>query len=112
MRTITRWLPMTSHGSHESDAASEPDIDQTPDDANLEERVRAFLSRQGSFALQGIQIAANGGHVTLRGYVHSFYEKQLCLECTKRVAGVKAIVNRIEVSTVSEGDVPLDQGAK
>jgi hypothetical protein len=45
-----------------------------------------------------LEVAADNGIVTLRGRVHSFYEKQLCHCACRRVAGVVNMVDAIVVT--------------
>lgn len=66
-------------------------------DRDLERRVLNFLiSRQVPCAHQ-IDISADGGVVTLRGRVASYYHKQLCVHCAQRVAGVIRIIDQVRV---------------
>jgi osmotically-inducible protein OsmY len=66
-------------------------------DRELEQRVVAYLQEQQRHALRQIDVRAEGGTVTLRGRVGSFYEKQLCLGCLRRVPGVAHVVDQIDV---------------
>ena len=68
-----------------------------PTPKDLETRIRIFLAGQGVAALRRITVSANGGTVTLCGRVGSFYEKQLCLNCCRHVAGVIQIIDEIQV---------------
>jgi osmotically-inducible protein OsmY len=47
--------------------------------------------------LSRIAVEADGGTVVLRGQVQSYYQKQLCLNCCRRVAGVRELIDEIEV---------------
>ena len=66
-------------------------------ESDLESRIRIFLAEQGVAALRRIAVSATGGTVNLCGRVHSFYEKQLCLNCCQHVAGVIRVIDEIEV---------------
>lgn len=70
----------------------------TGNDQELERRVANFLAQRHVATLRNIQVAAKDGIVTLRGLVQSFYERQLCLSCCQRVAGVVRLVDEIEVA--------------
>jgi len=50
-------------------------------------------------ALRHIEVQADNGTVTLRGRVTTFFQKQLCLNCCRRVAGVIDLVDRVDVVT-------------
>mgnify|MGYP003352492822 CR=1 FL=1 len=52
-------------------------------------------------------VDAYDGTVTLYGRVHSFYQRQICLQCCQRVAGVIRLVDRIEVESMSEPAVAV-----
>jgi osmotically-inducible protein OsmY len=67
-------------------------------DHDLARRVTTFLHSKQQRSLRTVSVEANGGTVVLRGEVGSFYEKQLCLSCTRRVAGVSSLVDEIHVS--------------
>jgi len=66
-------------------------------DLDLERRVGEFLAMQGRMTLRRLAVAADGGTVTIAGAVNSFYEKQLCLICAQRVAGVHRLVDLVRV---------------
>lgn len=66
-------------------------------DEDLERRITSFLFDRGVGALRQIEVQARRGTVELRGQVHSFYHKQLCLSCCRRVAGVVGLVDNIAV---------------
>jgi osmotically-inducible protein OsmY len=70
-------------------------------DADLERRIRIFLAQKNVSALQRIAVSASKGTVRVRGRVHSFYEKQLCLNCCQHVAGVIRVIDEIEVEAAT-----------
>jgi osmotically-inducible protein OsmY len=70
-------------------------------DRDLERRVANYLADRQVSALREIDIRADRGTVTLRGEVRSFYHKQLCLNCCRRVAGVLQLVDEVDVVTDS-----------
>lgn len=73
-----------------------------PVDGELEQRVVSFLLGQSVPALRRIKVLVNNGVVTLKGRVQSYYERQLCLSCCQRVAGVRQLVDLIEVATARQ----------
>lgn len=77
-------------------------------DQDLQQRVILFLAASNLPALRRIKVDVEGDAIILRGEVQTFYEKQLTLEFTKRVAGVIRVVDLIEVG----GYVPLVEGAR
>ena len=66
-------------------------------DRDLERRVVNFLAERHVPGLRHIEVEAHNGIVTLRGRVHSFYEKQLCQAVCRRVAGVVRFIDDIDV---------------
>jgi osmotically-inducible protein OsmY len=44
-----------------------------------------------------LRIEAHEGHVTLRGRVGSFFQKQMAQEAVRRVDGVDLVSNHLEV---------------
>lgn len=67
-------------------------------DADLRRRVLSFLAGRHLAALRSIEVEARGGTVTLRGKVHTFYEKQLTQQCSRRVAGVVRLIDEVDVA--------------
>jgi osmotically-inducible protein OsmY len=67
-------------------------------DRDVERRVISYLVGRHVPGLRQISVHAHCGVVTLRGRVHSFYEKQLGQQVAQRVAGVVRLVDRIEVT--------------
>ena len=68
-------------------------------DNELQRRVRDYLAAQSRPALRAVQIHVTNGTVTLRGHVHSFYEKQLSIHLAARVAGVRRLQDELTVQT-------------
>ena len=67
-------------------------------DLELERRVTIFLAQRNVQSLRLIRVAAKNGTIILTGKVQTFYERQLCLSCCQRVAGVLHLVDEIEVA--------------
>ncbi len=68
-----------------------------PSDLDLQQRVRAFLDGHNVPALRRVAVQARGGTITLHGKVSSFYEKQLSQQCSRRVLGVRQVIDEIVV---------------
>ena len=71
---------------------------KVPND-ELARRVKIFLSSRHQPSFRHLHIDANGGTVTLRGRVNSFYEKLLSYQCCRHVAGVYNVIDQVDVST-------------
>jgi osmotically-inducible protein OsmY len=67
-------------------------------DRDLERRIVTSLADRQMPGLRQLQVAANNGTVTLRGRVRSFYEKQLCQNVCRHVAGVVQFVDAVVVA--------------
>jgi osmotically-inducible protein OsmY len=68
-------------------------------DRELRMRVVSYLFGQHVPDLRHVDVEARRGVVTLRGQVHTFHQKQLCLNCCQRVAGVLQIDDQIKVDS-------------
>jgi osmotically-inducible protein OsmY len=67
------------------------------DDRELERRVVSFLETKHVPGLRHLAVKAQAGVVTVSGRVQTFYEKQLCNQCCRRVAGVRELINAVDV---------------
>jgi osmotically-inducible protein OsmY len=65
-------------------------------DRDLERRVVNFINQQFP-RLRTVEVEAVQGVVTINGRVGTFYERQLCIHCCQRVAGVTGLVDKVEV---------------
>lgn len=74
-------------------------VETSTADRDLERRVVNYLWGRHVPALRHVVVEAEGGIVTLRGQVRSFYEKQLCHNCCRRVAGVHELIDAIDVAS-------------
>jgi osmotically-inducible protein OsmY len=66
-------------------------------DAHLAARARNTLLSKVNPGRGQLDVIAQGGVVTLRGRVSSFYHKQLWIHGAQRVAGVVRVVDELEV---------------
>jgi len=66
-------------------------------DSHLQQAVLKELSWEPSLTAAHLGVAANQGIVTLTGHVESFAEKQAAETAARRVRGVKAVVEEIDV---------------
>lgn len=67
-------------------------------DKDLESRVNRYLHGLNRVAPRKVHVRAKDGTVTLAGQVPSFYDKQLALNCCRRVAGVVRLVDQVRVN--------------
>lgn len=73
-----------------------------PNEHELSERVGRFLADRLPDA-GDLEVEAAGATVVLRGRVTSPRMKQLCVECSQRVAGVFHIVDQLTVANPMDG---------
>jgi osmotically-inducible protein OsmY len=66
-------------------------------DSELQQAVLAELSWEPSVVAAHIGVMANAGVVTLTGHVESFVQKHAAEAATRRVKGVKAVAEELEV---------------
>jgi osmotically-inducible protein OsmY len=71
------------------------------EDHQLARRVKLFLAHQPRPALRYLRIEAQGSTVTLQGLVTTYYERQLALQCSRRVAGVRELIDEIVVQEIA-----------
>jgi len=74
---------------------------------DLRRRVVNYLFGHKMPSLRRIRVEADNGTVTLRGKVSTFYQRQLCINCCRRVAGVVQLVDRVEVVTPPAAEAKL-----
>jgi hypothetical protein len=72
-------------------------------DADLLTRVGIALTMRLSHTLHAVHIQVDNGVVTLRGLVPTFYDRQLAIEVTRRVAGVLKVRDELSVTTPNSG---------
>jgi osmotically-inducible protein OsmY len=77
-----------------------------PHDRDLESRVRNYLVGYKMPALGHVRVVAEDGSVFLSGRLCSFYQKQLCINCCRRVAGVIRLIDQLEVSSGDDSRSP------
>ena len=74
-----------------------PPLVETSEDEQLARRVRNFILARILPAANFVEVEADDGIVTLSGRVGTFYQKQLWLNGAQRVAGVRRVIDEIEV---------------
>lgn len=82
------------------------DLDMS-DAADLCNRVESFLLMQHIQGLKKLIVEAENDTVEISGNVSTYYERQVAVECCKRVAGVRNVVDHIVVETPTVRSVPV-----
>jgi osmotically-inducible protein OsmY len=70
----------------------------------LEDRVQLAIVANPYLAGRNLRFETQEGRVTLHGVVSSFFQKQMAQEVLRRIDGVAAIENHLEVSW--DGNLP------
>lgn len=81
-------------------------------DAQLRQDIVDELEFDPSFSGEHIGVAVDKGIVTLGGHVNSYAEKLAAIAATRRVKGVHAIAENIEVHRPNQKEMSDDQIAK
>lgn len=76
-------------------------FEETFQNDDLERRVVNYLVGRQMPSLRHLNVTAENGVVTISGRVKSFYEKQLCQQCCRRVAGVVKLVDDVLVGAMA-----------
>ena len=66
-------------------------------DIPLDDKVLAALEQNPHLAGRSLRFEAEQGRVTLRGTVHSYYQKQMAQEALREIDGIAQIYNELEV---------------
>ena len=69
----------------------------TDENSELRCRVTSYLATKHLPSLRRLMVNAAEGTVTLRGSVDSFHEKQIAIHSCRRVAGVRQLVDAMDV---------------
>ena len=67
-------------------------------DHDLLQRLTRFLDERGYPPHRALELEVEQGTVVVHGRVPSYHMRQIAVECIKRVAGVRRIVDRITVA--------------
>ena len=66
-------------------------------DIPLDDKVLVALEQNPHLARRNLRFEAQQGQVTLRGTVHSYYQKQMAQEVLREIDGICQIHNELEV---------------
>jgi len=75
-----------------------PYQDDSSKDPPLTDRIAIALRRNPYVPGKTLRFEAAEGRVTLRGVVHSYFQKQMAQEALRRIEGVHEIRNELEVT--------------
>jgi osmotically-inducible protein OsmY len=67
-------------------------------DIPLDDKVLVALERSPHLSGRNLRFETECGRVTLRGVVHTYFQKQMAQEVVRRVDGVDEIRNEVEVA--------------
>jgi osmotically-inducible protein OsmY len=67
-------------------------------DRNLERGIRELLKARNIGGLTIWEVHAHDGIATVRGRAQSAFAKRACTECCRRVTGVRAVIDLVELA--------------
>jgi len=70
-------------------------------DRDLERRITHQLAETNRPGLKRLAVKVHGGHVTLRGRVTSFYEKQIAIQACRVLTSLDCLVDAVEVAAAN-----------
>ncbi len=70
-------------------------------DRDLERRITHQLAETNRPGLKRLAVKVHGGHVTLRGCVTSFYEKQIAIQACRVLTSLDRLVDAVEVAAAN-----------
>lgn len=73
-----------------------PEVECT--DSDLQRRVTNYLASRFLPALKRLEVKTQDGTVILRGKLPTFHAKQIAIHSCRRVAGVRELIDEVEVS--------------
>ncbi len=71
-------------------------------DHDLHGRLATELAQRHLPGLRRLAIEVHQGMVTVRGQVRSFYEKQMCQDTCRRIAGAGQFIDLVDVAPAAE----------
>jgi osmotically-inducible protein OsmY len=72
--------------------------------SQLHDVVSTAIANHPHLPLRRMKVEAGEGRVVLKGTVRSYYHKQMAQEMLRRIDGVQAIENHLEVSGIESAD--------
>ena len=67
-------------------------------DSHIEHGIYEFLKARDVAGLHYLNVQAHNGIAELRGLADSAMVRALCVECCRRVTGVRQVIDMLEVS--------------
>lgn len=68
-----------------------------PTSSPLDDRVLTTIDHNPYLSHRNIRFETKAGHVTLRGVVGSYFQKQMAQEAMRNIDGIHGITNELEV---------------
>ena len=70
-------------------------------DKDLERRISHQLAETNRPGLKRLAVKVSGGHVTLRGRVASFHEKQVAIQACRVLTSLDRLIDAVEVAAAN-----------
>jgi osmotically-inducible protein OsmY len=65
-------------------------------DEHIEHGIREILKARHVIGLHRLSVHARNGIAELRGFVESAHMRSLCIECSRRVTGVRQVIDCLD----------------
>jgi hypothetical protein len=92
-----------------SNLMSNEDAAFTPSETvDLLRRIQTYLHGQHLASLHHLTVEVAGDAVLIAGDVDSFYERQVAIECCKRVSGVRRVLDHIRVTPADDSNASTE----
>ena len=75
-------------------------METTQIDIPLDDKVLIALERNPHVCGRSLRFETESGRVTLRGVVHTYFQKQMAQEAVRHIDGVDEICNELEVASI------------
>jgi osmotically-inducible protein OsmY len=75
-----------------------PAVQTASRNVELETRVALFLFQNASDGIEGLTIEAQGSTVKVTGRARSKFHRYRCIDCCRRVAGVRHVVDDLHLA--------------
>ena len=64
---------------------------------NIDDRLRNVITHHPHLKIDQVHFSTQQGHVTLKGHVKSFFQKQMAQEAIRGIEGVETVDNELVV---------------
>jgi hypothetical protein len=98
METVVGRFPVPSPRSQHLPANFSQDQGMPPRQPTLMDRIDDVIQASPYLSGRNLRFEAQEGRVTLKGVVNTYFQKQMAQEALRKIDGVTAIDNELEVT--------------